>query len=87
VWVAQLASAPQEKELVGRMKEAVAGEYRALIADVAQARALTPGQRSRSLARHRRELHRIRARDYFGLPDRELAQRAIDDLASDEVLA
>ena len=31
--------------------------------------------------RLRRELRRIRARDYFPPPERELAQRALDELA------
>jgi hypothetical protein len=43
---------------------------------------VTPVQRRRTLARLRRELRRIKARDYFPPPERELAQQAVDDLAA-----
>ena len=81
IWVAELASAAQERELAGRMADAVAAEYRALIEDAAAARAEQAGQRRRTLGRLRRELRRIRARDYFPPRERELAQRAVDELA------
>jgi polyhydroxyalkanoate synthesis regulator phasin len=82
IWVGELASAAQERELASRMAEAVAGEYRALIEDAATARAERAGQRRRTLGRLRRELRRIRARDYFPRPERELAQRALEGLAA-----
>jgi hypothetical protein len=81
IWVGELASAAQERELAGRMAEAVAAEYQVLIEEVAAARADQSGQRRRTLGRLRRELRRIRARDYFPPRERELAQRAVDDLA------
>ena len=40
------------------------------------------GRRRRTLGRLRRELQRIRARDYFPPPERELAQRAVEELAA-----
>jgi hypothetical protein len=82
VWLGQLASRDQERELVARMKDATAAEYAALIAEVETAHRLTGGQRSRTLGRLRRELHRIRARDHFGVPAKKRAERAIDDLAA-----
>jgi hypothetical protein len=81
IWVGELASAAQERELAGRMAEAVAAEYQVLIEEAAAARADQSGQRRRTLGRLRRELRRIRARDYFPPRERELAQRAVDDLA------
>ncbi|HYZ76486.1 MAG TPA: Chromate resistance protein ChrB [Gaiellaceae bacterium] len=81
IWVAELASGAQERELASRMAEAVATEYRALIEHAAAARAEQAGQRRRTLGRLRRQLRRIRARDYFPPPERELAQRAVDELA------
>src|SRR5205823_684497 len=60
VWVGELASAGQERELAGRMAEAIAVEYRALMIDAAAAREEPPGQRRRTLGRLRRELRRIR---------------------------
>ena len=82
IWVGELGSAAQERELAARMADAVAVEYRALIEQAAVATGQAPGQRTRTLARLRRESRRIRARDYFPPPERELAQRALDDLVA-----
>jgi len=82
IWVGELASAAQERELATRMAETVASDYRSLI-DEADATGEQPlGQRRRTLGRLRRELRRIRARDYFPPPERELAQQALDDLGA-----
>src|SRR5438034_1792765 len=45
IWVGQLGSAAQERELAARMAETVAGDYRALIQAAVAARALPEGQR------------------------------------------
>jgi hypothetical protein len=82
IWVGELGSAAQERELASRMADAVAADYRRLIEDAAVAREQAPGKRRRTLGRLRRELRRIRARDYFPPRERELAQRALDDLAA-----
>jgi polyhydroxyalkanoate synthesis regulator phasin len=82
IWVGGLASAAQERELEARMAEAVAGDYRALIEEAEATREQPIGQRRRTLGRLRRELRRIRARDYFPPPERELAQRALDEPAA-----
>jgi ChrB-like protein len=82
IWMGELASAAQERELASRMAAAVAADYRALTADATAASEQAAGQRRRTLGRLRRELHRIRARDYFPRPERELAQRAVDELAA-----
>jgi hypothetical protein len=82
IWVSELASTTQDRELAARMAEALVAEYRALIAAAVAAREEAPGQRRRSLGRLRRELHRIRARDYFPPPERELAHQAVDELAA-----
>jgi len=81
VWVGELASSAAERELATRMADAVAAEYRELIAEVELVRLQTAGRRSRSVKRLRRELRRIRARDYFPSPEREQATRAIEELA------
>ena len=81
VWVGELASVTQDHELAARMAEAVAADYRALIAAVAVAREEAVGRR-RTLGRLRRELHRIRARDYFPPPEGELAQQAVSELST-----
>ena len=82
LWVGELSSAAQERELASKMAGQVAAEYRSLIADALGARGETAGRRRRTLGRLRRELRRIRARDYFPPPERELAQQAIEDLAA-----
>lgn len=82
IFVGELASAAQERELATRMAEAIAAEYRALIDDAAAARAERSGQRRRTLARLRREQRRIRARDYFPPAERELARQAVEELAT-----
>jgi hypothetical protein len=82
IWVGELGSAAQERELASRMAGAVADDYRLLIEQAAAARNQAPGQRRRTLGRLRRELRRIRARDYFPPPERELALRALDQLVA-----
>jgi hypothetical protein len=80
IWVGELGSAAQERELASRMSEAAATDYRVLVEEAAAAREQTPGQRRRTLGRLRRELRRITSRDYFPPPERELAQRALEGL-------
>src|SRR5437762_616731 len=77
IWIGELASARQERELAGGMAEAIADDYSAVIADAAAARAEAAGQPRRTLGRLRRELRRIKARDYFPPPEREQAERAV----------
>jgi hypothetical protein len=82
IWVGELGSAAQERELASSMAEAVAADYRVLIGEAGAAHHQAPGQRRRTLGRLRRELRRIRARDYFPPPERELAQRAVEELVA-----
>jgi len=82
IWVGELGSAAQERELASRMAEAVARDYRTLIEEVALAREQAPGKRRRTLGRLRRELRRIRSRDYFPPQERELAQWSLDELGA-----
>ena len=82
IWVGELASARQERELASRMAEAVADDYLAVIADAVAAREESSGQRRRTLGRLRRELRRIKARDYFPPPERERAEQAVQQLAT-----
>ena len=63
------------------LSAAVAADYRSLIEEAEAARAQPLGRRRRTLGRLRREQRRIRARDYFPPPERELAQQALADLA------
>ncbi len=81
LWIGELASRANERELAARMTATIATEYEALIADAERVREQASGGGRRSLARLRRELRRVRARDYFPPPEREHAQQAIDALA------
>jgi hypothetical protein len=82
IWIGELASPAQERELAAQMAEAVAVDYRRLLAEAEAAREELSGTRRRTLGRLRRELRRIRARDYFPPPEREFAQQALVELAS-----
>jgi hypothetical protein len=59
----------------------VAGEYRAIMADAAGALEGPAVERRRTLARLRRELRRVRSRDYFPPPERDQALAAVERLA------
>jgi hypothetical protein len=80
IWLGELAATAQERELASKMARSVGADYGALIIDAEAARGESPGQRRRTLSRLRRELRRIRARDYFPPPERQLAQEAVEQL-------
>jgi len=82
IWLAETATAAQERQLIKQLTAARAEEYRALIDAAVEAAAARPGQRRRSVARLRRELHRVRARDYFAPPLAGRAARAIEALSA-----
>ena len=82
IWVGELGSAAQERELASRMAGAVAADYQVVMEAAALAREQPPGQRRRTVKRLRRELRRIRARDHFPPPERERAQQALEELVA-----
>ncbi len=81
VWIGQLEGRAQERELAARMADAVAAQYRELVAAARAAHDQPPGQRKRTLARLRRGLRAVRGRDYFPARERERAVEAIERLA------
>jgi len=81
VWLARPGTAAQERALAERMQAAVAADYREVIEQATAARSGPTGPRRRTLARLRRELRRIRRRDYFPPPERERAVAAVEALA------
>jgi hypothetical protein len=81
VWLASPGSAGQERALAARMRAAVDEEYNKVIADAGAADSEPDGARRRTLARLRRELRRIRRRDYFPSARREAAAAAVEALA------
>lgn len=64
-----------------KLAASIAEEYRAVV-DEAGTVGEDPSVQRRTLARLRRELARIRQRDYFPPPERDEAARAVEDLAS-----
>ena len=83
VWLADLPSAAQETAVAATMTAQVATDYRELIVEAERSAAEEPGgQQKRTLARLRRELRRIHARDYFPPPEREAAHQAVEALAA-----
>lgn len=81
VWLADPATARQGRSLADRMRDAAAADY------LEVTKAAGAGGDLRTRARLRRALRVIRARDYFAAPEREAAERAVEDLARDEVAA
>ena len=82
IWVAEPASSAQERALARRLQETVAAQYRKVIAEALAAASEAGGGNRRTLGRLRRELDRIRRRDYFPPPEREEAERAVEALAT-----
>jgi hypothetical protein len=82
IWMAETVTAAQEREIASRMAAAVADDYRRLIDDATEAAAHPDGVRRRTVARLRRELRSIRARDYFPSAEAEQARQAVDVLAA-----
>lgn len=80
IWLAEAASAKQERAIAQRMAEAIAAEYETVISQAKAASGEPPGQRRRTLGRLRRALRRIRARDFFPPPQAQRARRAVGAL-------
>jgi hypothetical protein len=83
IWIGEPASGAQERELAGRLQETIGEQYQAVLAEASRAAREGGGQHRRTLARLRRELDRIRRRDYFPPPEREQAEQAVEALASE----
>lgn len=82
IWIGVLASASDERRVVEGLAATIAAEYQAITAEADEARSLQPAGRRRSLGRLRRKLRRIGRRDYFPPPEREVAARAVEELAA-----
>jgi hypothetical protein len=81
LWIGRPGTAAEERSLAVRMSETVAADYRAVIHAAEAARTSTDAAaRRRTLQRLRRTLHAIAGRDYFPPPERDQAQRSVDEL-------
>jgi ChrB-like protein len=85
IWLAEPATAAEHRALAGGMTERIAAEYRAIAAEAHAARASPPVERRRTLARLRRELRRVAARQYFPTREAGAAHKAVDALAKTTV--
>lgn len=81
LWLARPGSTSQELAMAKGMATAISEEYRAVATAAAGALMEDGPSRRRTLARLRRELHRIGLRDFFPPPEREQARAAVDRLA------
>jgi len=81
VWLGRPGSRAQERAIAKGIQEAVAVEYRQVIGESADAAGAPAGSRKRTLGRLRRELRRIRRRDYFSAAERADAEAAVQALA------
>jgi hypothetical protein len=82
LWLGRPLDTSAVSVVVSRMTAAVAAEYDAVAAQAATMLTADAGARRRTVARLRRELHRIQARDFFPCPQREAARRAVECLAA-----
>jgi len=82
LWIAEAASARVERELAEHMAAAVASEYATVITEAEASRGGSEAHRRRTLARLRREMHRIRGRDFFPPREADLAAAAVQRLAA-----
>ncbi len=77
LWTAQLNSAKQERELVGRLNREVAEAYRDLIEAIEGAATGSEPVGRRQLDRFSRELRDIVRRDHLAASGRDRAERAL----------
>lgn len=82
IWIAEPTTDAQERQLVAPMMDEVAAEYQAVIDEAALTSSKPEGVRRRTLKRLRRELRRIRQRDYFPTDVRQQAHDAVEELAA-----
>jgi hypothetical protein len=81
IWIGEPATLGQERDLAAALQSEIASQYRAVLAEARAAADDGRRRHRRTLARLRRELERIRRRDYFPPPEREEAKRAVEALA------
>ena len=82
VWLGRPLDGTAASAVADRMTAAVAAGYEAVAAQAAAVGTADAAARRRAVARLRRELRRIQARDFFTCPQREAARRAVEHLAA-----
>jgi hypothetical protein len=81
IWLSEPATAAEQRALAQAMTERVEAEYRQIAAEAQAAQSKRPVERRRTLARLRRELRRVGARQYFPTPGADVAREAVEALA------
>ncbi len=81
VWLAQPGSSAQERAIAAGMQAQAGAEYLSLIKQAQAAHSSPAGARKRTLGRLRRDLRRIRRRDYFRATQGAEARAAVEALA------
>ena len=82
IWFAAPGSLAHERELAQRMATTISEEYAEVIRAAHDAADGVDVTRRRTLARLRRTLQAINARDFFPPEERERARQAVEELAS-----
>jgi hypothetical protein len=82
VWEASLPNRRDERALIAAMSAEVSAEYAAIAAQAGKSARASAPLRARALARLRRELHRIEARDYFAVSEKQAALAALEKLSA-----
>ena len=81
IWIGAPQQAAQERALARAMADAIALEYASVVEEAAASLRKSPSAKKRTLARLRRQLRRIRWRDYFPTPERDRAHAEVELLA------
>jgi hypothetical protein len=81
IWLAEPATAAEHRALAQSMTERVEAEYRAIAETAHGAQSSGSVERRRTLARLRRELRRVGARQYFPTREANAARKAVEVLA------
>lgn len=81
MWLSEPATAAEGRQLADAMTERIDAEYRSIAEAAQAARSSGAVERRRTLARLRRELRRVGARQYFPTREADAARKAVEALA------
>jgi hypothetical protein len=81
IWLSRPATAAEHRGLVRGMTDRIAAEYREIAREATMVHRGPPAVRRRTLARLRRELRRVAARQHFPTPEATSARDAVEALA------
>lgn len=82
IWLAEPATAAEHRRLAASITSRIDEEYRAIGAEARATVGLPPADRRRTLARLRRELRRVAARQHFPTGQAQAARDAVESLAT-----